>query len=148
MKKLISTLTLCALASAPLAVYAERGERPDHAPHSILLSERVAEKLNLSDEQSSQIRVLLDNHTAVYPRDRDTRKAQREATDALIQAQSFDEAAARELLSQKLERELAALKLRHDINQVLSAEQREQLQQMKQRMKKRFAKKHRKSRRD
>lgn len=148
MKKLISTLALCALVSAPMAVYAERGEGSRHTPQSIWLSERFAEKLSLSDEQTSQIRVLVDNHTAVYPRDRDSRKAHRDAVNALIQAESFDENAARELVSQKLESEVAALKLRHDINQVLTVEQREQLQEMKQRMKKRFAKKHRKPHRN
>ncbi|WP_020208421.1 Spy/CpxP family protein refolding chaperone [Gilvimarinus chinensis] len=138
MKKLVSTLVLCAVVATPFAVHAERGERPKHGPeYTFLLHERMAEKIALTDEQRSQIQVLVENHQAVFPQDKETRKSQREAMQAIVDADDFDEAAARSLLEQGVEQKVAELKLRHDIGQVLSDEQKALLEQMKERGKKR-----------
>ncbi|UTF60057.1 Spy/CpxP family protein refolding chaperone [Gilvimarinus sp. DA14] len=144
MKKLVSTLALCAVIAAPAAVYAERGGRADFgAEHALLMQERLAEKIGLSEEQRSQIQVLVENHQSVYPKDREARKAQREALQAIVDAETFDESAARNLFEQGIEQKVAQLKLRHDIAQILTAEQKAQLEEIKQRGKKRFKDKRR-----
>lgn len=144
MKKLVSTLALCAVIATPFAVQAERGDRPEFgSEHAFMLKGRLAEKLALSDEQRSQIQVLIENHQAVYPQDREARKAHHEAVQALVDAEAFDEAAMRALLEQGVDKKVAEFKLRHDIAQVLTDEQQARLEQMKERGKKRLKDKHR-----
>lgn len=110
---------------------------PDAMGGDFLLRERVIERLELSDEQVSQIRELKENFQAEFPRDENSREAHREAMKALMEAETFDEAAAQALLDEQTERKLAAMRLRYDINQILTEEQRETLQKMQERMQKR-----------
>ncbi|MDO3381847.1 Spy/CpxP family protein refolding chaperone [Gilvimarinus algae] len=136
MKRMISSLTLCTALALPFAALgAAPGEHFDGT--EFLLKDRVAEKLELTDQQRSQIQVLIDNHRAVYPPSRELWREKREAVEALMQAAEFDEAAARALLDADDERRLADMKLRHSLSQVLTDEQKDTLKAMGKRMKER-----------
>lgn len=88
------------------------------------------QQLDLTDQQRQQIRELMQAHRAAKP------TAQREAMQALLDAPQFDEQAARDILAQRAaqreQQQLASLKLQHEIQQLLTNEQREQLQQLQQ----------------
>ena len=90
------------------------------------------QQLDLTEQQRQQIRELMQAHRAAKP------TAQREAMQALLDAPQFDEQAARDLLAQRAaqreQRQLAGLKLQHEIRQLLTSEQREQLQQLQQKL--------------
>lgn len=116
-----------AMAVSPLALAGEGPRGP------WWLSERAADKLTLNEAQRSQIRNLWENHRAVYPADRDLKKQKRESLKALVTTSPFDREQARELLQSDTERRLAELELRHDIHQLLNADQRETLKQMRER---------------
>jgi len=101
--------------------------------------------LDLTDEQKQQIRQLMQQHRA-------ERKAKylgkepaagqapsvrqdpsvRQQLKALMQAEHFDEVAVQQWLEQQqpaqLQRRLQALKLQHQLRQILTEEQRQQLQ--------------------
>ncbi|MBZ9611229.1 Spy/CpxP family protein refolding chaperone [Rheinheimera maricola] len=92
--------------------------------------QRALSSLDLTDSQQTQIKQLMQQHRAqqkAKPGDNITRQQ----LQGLVTADSFDEVAARQLLElqqqQKVERQLAGLKLKHDILQLLTAEQRQQL---------------------
>ncbi|WP_338590539.1 Spy/CpxP family protein refolding chaperone [Shewanella khirikhana] len=93
--------------------------------------------LDLTDEQKTQIRELMKAH-------KEDRKAQREGKDdaarsahhdkmmALMNAERFDEAAAKALIAERQAqgeaRALEAMKLQHEIYQVLTPEQKAKFQ--------------------
>lgn len=89
-------------------------------------------QLALSDEQKQQLQALRQAQRAQHG-DRAEQRAQRQQLQQLVQADSFDATAARLLLEQRqqqqLERQLAMLEFRHQFWQLLTAEQREQMQQ-------------------
>lgn len=91
--------------------------------------------LDLTDAQKEQIKTLMQQHRASMPK-RDELKPDMEQLQALIQADSFDEAAVRSLLQaqqkDKLEHEVARAKLQFDINKVLTVEQKAKLAERQQ----------------
>lgn len=91
--------------------------------------------LDLTDAQKEQIKTLMQQHRASMPK-RDELKPDIEQLQALIQADSFDEAAVRSLLQaqqkDKLEHEVARAKLQFDINKVLTVEQKAKLAERQQ----------------
>lgn len=91
--------------------------------------------LDLTDAQKEQIKTLMQQHRASMPK-RDELKPEMEQLQALIQADSFDEAAVRSLLQaqqkDKLEHEVARAKLQFDINKVLTVEQKAKLAERQQ----------------
>lgn len=91
--------------------------------------------LDLTDAQKEQIKTLMQQHRASMPK-RDELKPEMEQLQALIQADSFDEAAVRSLLlaqqKDKLEHEVARAKLQFDINKVLTVEQKAKLAERQQ----------------
>ncbi|MDX5407436.1 MAG: Spy/CpxP family protein refolding chaperone [Chromatiaceae bacterium] len=103
---------------------------------------RALARLELTDSQQQQINQLIQQHRNERASKADGSKADSKAEyrashqqlKALMAADQFDEVAARQLLAQrqqaKLERQLAGMKLRHDIMQLLTEEQRQQLQLM------------------
>jgi protein CpxP len=86
--------------------------------------------LDLTDSQRQQIDQFVTAFKAKKP-DPAVRKTVAEKVKALVQADAFDEVAARQLLEQQqaqmLEHGVARLKLQHDIRSVLTAEQKEKL---------------------
>ena len=106
----------------------ERGMQHQHSRQLPL--QRALASLALTEEQQAQIQQLMQQHRATkaaWQRDNSVRQQ----LDALLAAEHFDEVAARQLLEQqqqqRLEQRLAQLKLRHEMLQVLTAEQRAQL---------------------
>lgn len=95
-----------------------------HAPLKRLLA-----NVELTSEQSSQIKQLLQQHRSDA---RGTKTDAREQLQGLMQAENFDEQLARQILQQqqerRLERQLSRIKLQYQILQLLSPEQREQVQ--------------------
>lgn len=136
MKKSLPTLVLFTLLATGTAWAQPPGESREHHPRGhYLLHERVAGKLDLSDEQRASIRQLVEDHRAEYAPNREARADHKAVYKALLDAPEFDEAAARELLEAKTEQRLAHLKLQHQIRQVLTDEQRRQLDKMHKRIK-------------
>lgn len=84
------------------------------------------QQLDLSAEQRQQVAALMQQYRA-------TQQAQRQqpALQALLDAPQFDELAAKQLLAerraQREQHQLARLALQHEIHQVLTPEQRQQL---------------------
>ena len=106
----------------------ERGMQHQHSRQFPL--QRALASLALTEEQQAQIQKLMQQHRATkgtWQRDNSVRQQ----LDALLAADSFDEVSARQLLQQqqqqRLEQRLVQLKLRHEMLQVLTAEQRVQL---------------------
>ncbi|WP_041522867.1 Spy/CpxP family protein refolding chaperone [Gilvimarinus agarilyticus] len=134
MKKTLTTMLLSSALALSTAAYAGNGPRDMMGPGT-LLNDRVVEKLALSDEQQTQISERLELFHSQYPKEdkREARDEQRQAMKALMEQETFDEAAARALLSEGTEQRLAQMKLRHDLAQILTDEQRDSLEQMQER---------------
>ena len=140
--KLMCVLSLIAAASLSGAVIAKQTDSDTHsqqmqrdrqhqAMHKMLAS------LDLTDSQKAQIKALVEQqrekHQASKPKAGMQQKFQQ-----LVSADSFDEVAARSLLEQQqqkdIERRLERLKLQHEIRQLLTPEQRQQLSQKQQKL--------------
>ena len=103
--------------------------------HVFLLSERGAEKLNLTQEQQAQLKAAFDARKQQFKAnraDKTARKAQRQAfkskMEVLLATPAFDENAAQEIIAMRDEQvkqfAMQKLKMQHTICQVLNAEQR------------------------
>lgn len=146
MKKPLSMFVLASLFVTATAWAQPPGEaRKDHPRGHYLLHERVAEKLELTEEQRESIRQLVQDKRAEKTHDRGAWKKHKKAYGALLDAPSFDEHAARELLAEKTERQLTHLKFQHQLRQILTEEQRQQLDKRHQRMMSKHHSKHRSS---
>ncbi|WP_339897597.1 Spy/CpxP family protein refolding chaperone [uncultured Gilvimarinus sp.] len=143
MNKTLTTILLSSALALSSAAYAGHGPRDMMGP-GVLLSERIAERLELTDEQQLQISERIELYRSEYPKGegREAFAGHREAMKALMEQETFDETAARALLSEGTERRLVQMKLRHDLAQILTDEQRESLEQMQRRR----GEKHRKGR--
>lgn len=145
----LSMFTAAGLAAAPAQQQYEECQAVSHqakdAKHSRQHGfglQRALARLDLTDSQQQQINQLMQQHRNERASKADGGKADSKAEyrashqqlKALMAAAQFDEVAARQLLEQRqqagLERQLAGMKLRHDIMQLLTQEQRQQLQQM------------------
>lgn len=82
--------------------------------------------LDLTDSQKQQIRDLMKASKAERP-DRQAFFQQQQQLEKLTSADYFDEQAARQLLEQRNEQELNRLKLQHQLYQVLTPEQKVEL---------------------
>lgn len=127
----VALITGLGLSATTLA-----NERPPHPPRDggfagmMLLKERVAERLALTETQRAQIKALVDAYKASYPFNKEQAQTRRAQFKALMDAPTFDEGQARNLLQARTERQLARMKLGHDVIQVLSPEQRDKLNRM------------------
>ena len=129
----LSMIVATGLSGATLAhQHNDDGKRQQrNSPHTQLHAmQRMLGSLDLTESQQAQIKQLLEHYRTqqkALPRD----KAVRQQLQQLVAADSFDEAAARQLLQQQqqqtVEQRLTGLKLKHDILQLLSEEQRQQL---------------------
>jgi len=150
---------ICGLATATLgagSVLAKDGmhDKQGHSQARFLLSERGANKLDLTDEQQTKLKAIFEAQKtqmkALRGGDKEALKEMREThkakMDALLSAATFDENAAKELLNARQSKGeefgLIKLKTQHQVMQVLNAEQQEKFAKMKKRM----GKKHRKQR--
>ena len=131
----LSLLTASSVSGMVLAhQYNQEGSRHErgmqHQYSRQLPLQRTLASLALTESQQAQIQQLMQQHRAtraVWQRD----DSVRQQLEALLAAGHFDEVAARQLLEQQqqqqLEQRLSQLKLRHEMLQVLTAEQRAQL---------------------
>jgi protein CpxP len=91
--------------------------------------------LDLTDAQKDQIKTLMEQHRATMPKP-DEIKPEMDQLKALVQADTFDEAAVRALLESKqkdkLDHEVARAKLQFEINKVLTVEQKAKLAERQQ----------------
>lgn len=152
-RKLTKLVLICGLATTVLgtgAAMAKGGMHHGKAMHEarFLLSERGAAKLDLTQEQQTQLKSAFEaqkEQMKAMRGDKEARKAQREAfkakIDVLLAKATFDENAAQEIIDlREAKTELFAmqkLKTEYAVWQILNAEQREKYTKMK----KRFAKK-------
>lgn len=141
---------ICGLATATLgagSVLAKGGmhDRQGHSSARFLLSERGAEKLDLTQDQQTKLKAIFEAQKtqmkALRGDDKEARKAMREAhkakMDALLSAATFDENAAKELLNARQSKGeefgLIKLKTQHQVMQVLNAEQQEKFAKIQKR---------------
>ncbi|WP_341218904.1 Spy/CpxP family protein refolding chaperone [uncultured Pseudoalteromonas sp.] len=149
---------ICGLATATLgagSVLAKGGmhDRQGHSSARFLLSERGAEKLDLTQDQQTKLKAIFEAQKtqmkALRGDDKEARKAMREAhkakMDVLLSAATFDENAAKELLSERQSKgeEFALIKLKtqYQVMQLLNAEQKEKFAKIQKRKSKKQRKK-------
>lgn len=105
-----------------------------HRPDAYRAGRGGWQQLDLSEEQKLQLQALRREHR-LQVGDRAGQREQQQQLQQLVQADTFDATAARLLLEQsqqqQLDRQLAKLEFRHQLWQLLTPEQREQLQQQR-----------------
>jgi len=136
MKTLTLLFTAASLMLFTSGVTAGHHNKSDQAnkPHQMQRGatsyKKMLEGIELSSEQKQQFQQLMAEHRANKPQRERGQKA-RGAMRELMQADHFDDVAVTALLQQQQEQRLAQrvarLKLRHQVYQILSPEQREQL---------------------
>lgn len=91
-------------------------------------------QLELTEQQQTEIQAVLQNHRANMQKSKQERP-DRQAFKELMDAPQFDLTTARALLEKQqqahLERQLQSLQLQHQIRQLLTAEQREKLDNLR-----------------
>lgn len=96
---------------------------------------RMLEKLDLTTAQKEQIQVLMENNRAASPEQFDKVRTIDEQLQTIVQANNFNEEQARQLLAAKaeasIELEIARLKTDSAIYNILTAEQKARLAQLK-----------------
>lgn len=136
LSKLIIAFSLITASATSVAVLAHEHDAERHQGKSRSPVMHMLKGLELSASQQQQIKTLVQQHRGdMEPRKE--RKDEMAKMQALMQAEQFDEAAVRALLQQhqqqRLENKLSILKLQHDIRQLLTTEQREELDKKRQR---------------
>ncbi|MDP2714913.1 Spy/CpxP family protein refolding chaperone [Rheinheimera sp.] len=136
--KLIFALGLLTAASLPGIAVAhehkaagyEHGRHMQHAP-----MKRMLAGLELTDSQREQIKQLMQQHRSEQKATRAGNTERQQMRD-LLAADTFDEVAARQLIAkqqqQAADKRLAAMKLQHQVLQLLTDEQRQQLNEKRQ----------------
>lgn len=108
----------------------EHGRYMQHAPMKRMLAGLV-----LTDSQRQQIKQLMQQHRSEQKMARPD-KAERQQMRDLLAADTFDEVSARLLIEkqqqQAVDQRLAAMKLQHQVLQLLTDEQRQQLNEKRQ----------------
>ncbi|WP_417349801.1 Spy/CpxP family protein refolding chaperone [Ferrimonas sp.] len=154
--KLTKTLTLAAVAGLVLsmtAVSTASAKNHGQGYHQEMGGEfhqgggkhmkRMLRGLDLTDEQKQQVKDILTKAKADRPeRDPQFMKAQMERHHQLMLAAEFDEQAAREAIAVRqakmAEMQLKQMKVQHEIMQLLTAEQKQKLEERRAERMKRF----------
>ncbi len=144
MKKFtIGFLVFALVAIGTIFAFAQKGEKAKHGRgfgHRGF--ERMAEKLNLNDEQKEQVKQIMEASRAKIQPLTETIRANRQKLQELNANGQFDEAQVQTIANQQgaiaaqliVEKERA----KSQIFQILTVEQREQAKQFEERMKERF----------
>lgn len=126
----MSIITVSSLSGSVMAHEhkASRHDRGHHEHHQPM--KRMLAGLDLTDSQREQIKLLMkQQREAIKSEKRDS--AVHLQMQALLMAEQFDEVAAKQLLEQQqqqaVEKRLMMLKLQHQVLQILTEEQRQQL---------------------
>jgi protein CpxP len=111
-----------------------RGERPGIGGPmrgGAMGAGREYRRLDLSDDQKAQIKTIAESHQAEFKAVRDKVRAAREGLRTLLQAETLDEAAVRaksvEVAAAEADVAILGAKVRAQTQQVLTAEQLQQL---------------------
>ena len=146
MKKfnLLALVFSSVLLTAVSTVAVAGGDRHHgHAGHAMVDS-KMFKGLDLSDAQKAQVEALIKAHRATAFNKTD-RIAMHDELQKVLQSDSFDEAGVRMVLekqqAKKLEQEVAALKLQHQLRAVLTPEQKAKLEERKAKMRQRMQEK-------
>ena len=127
--KLSTILSAVILTGSILTTLAVNAKGQGHG--DFLLSKRAVAVLDLTVDQQTQIKSIIDELRVDKKAFKSERKANREAFRALVEAENFDEEQAKALMAdikaERSEKMLALLKSRHQIWLLLTVEQREKL---------------------
>lgn len=144
-KYILVVFAVAALVGSLTMVFAQKGtetgkgqmggRRPDGPPMPPRgFNPRMFEELNLTDEQKTQIKTLHENARTASEQYFEKLKGSREQIKAIVQAQTFNEEQARQILSAKAqaETELEIIHLRTEsaIYNLLTAEQKTKLAEL------------------
>lgn len=149
MKKLtLATFVLALTMTLPaMAGGHDRGHDsgPRHAGADHFIGMKMLKGLDLTDAQKTQLKTLIAEHRATVKAKQQPAAMQslHSELQVLLQAEQFDEAAARLLLekqqSTRLEHDIERLKFQHQLMSVLTAEQKAKLQARQAKMQERMA---------
>lgn len=152
MKKMIALAALSAIAATSYAATKEKTPPQDngqpkpafgqHKGHGMMSPDglpRGFERLNLSDAQKTKIKAIMDANRPAQPANAQAGQAEfeqrRAAEQALISSKTFDEAKARQMITEQQQKHadmmLKNMKMRHDVFQVLTPAQQKQWQEMR-----------------
>lgn len=118
---------------------------PRHAGAEHLIGMKMLKGLDLTDAQKTQLETLIAEHRASVKAKQQPAAMQslHSELQLLLQAEQFDEAAARLLLEKqqntRLEHDIERLKFQHQLMSVLTAEQKAKLQARQAKMQERMA---------
>ena len=140
--KLMCVLSLIAAATLSGAVIAKQTDSDTHRQqmqhdrqHQVM--HKMLASLDLTQSQKAQIKALVEQHREKHQASK-PKAGMRQQVQQLVSADSFDEVAARSLLEQQqqkdIERRLEGLKLQHEIRQLLTPDQRQQLAEKQQKL--------------
>ena len=117
-----------------------------HAKGAEIIPKRAMKQLSLTDQQKDQVKAIIEAAKQQFDGEKGTRKQARQQLEALTNTSaSFDETKARELIAQQqqahMERQIAHLKAKHDIWNILTDEQKAKLEELKENHKERMQEK-------
>ncbi len=139
MKKMITIAGLALALTVGAGAMAQGGHgEGHHGPrgHGMghHMMERMFSKLDLSEQQQEEVKGILTNFKNQMKDKRTERFAFKDQIKALVQSETFDEAAVRALIeskqAQRLEAQVAKARMKNQIWNVLNAEQQVQLNEM------------------
>ncbi len=152
MKKIIfAAIALVTLSIGSVLVYAQRGGGDFGRGHGGFLFGRIAKELNLSDEQKTQIKQIMEAEKEKVHPIFESLKENRQKMEELTANGNFDETKVKQLADEQgsltslliVEKE----RTKSQIFQILTAEQREKAKAMKEKFEERM-KERRKNRKD
>ncbi len=126
------------LATATVSAFGHGGKSAHGGKHKDF-DRGVMRQLDLSAEQEQQLRDMREAKRAEHEANKETRiaekKAHHEAVQALVLADTFDQAAAEELaktmVEQQAERRVQQMAYQHEVFSILTAEQKAQLKELR-----------------
>jgi periplasmic protein CpxP/Spy len=126
-------IAACSVTGPAIAHDRQHHDDRLHAQHSPI--KRMLAGVDLTDGQREQIKQLVQQHRAAQQAERQDKAVQQQLRQ-LLSAEQFDETAVRELLQQQqqqhTEQRLSILKLQHQVRQLLTDDQRTQLDEKRQ----------------
>lgn len=142
-RKLFVVFALVAIVSSLSVIFAQTkkgaGQKDGMPPPPMQrggFNPRMFEELNLSDEQKTQIKTLMDNARTASEQYHEKIRSSHDQMKSIIEASAFNEEQARQILNAKAqaETEIEIIHLRTEsaIYKLLTVEQKTQLEQLKQ----------------
>ncbi len=127
-----------ALGLAPIAAQAHDRMDCGQTPYHHEMSDRIPahfKALDLTQDQQEKLQSIQATHQELMRKNMERLRANKASERALIEASSFDERKAEKLAAQDAkimgENNLATLRFRHEIYQILTPEQRAKFEEMR-----------------